>query len=152
MVRETASAARRHVEEAVLRLKSERTGLERQMRNDDGEVRRLVASGTTREADLARLADLQERMRGVEQRLTGINQEIATLTGEVIDEREVAKALAAFDPLWESLAPREQARLIALLVERVDYDGKQGTVSLTFHPTGIRALVERAAADEEDAA
>ncbi|MCL4195724.1 MAG: recombinase family protein [Thermoguttaceae bacterium] len=50
LVQETAAAARRHVEEAVLRLKSERTGLERQMRDDDGEVRRLVASGTTREA------------------------------------------------------------------------------------------------------
>ena len=27
-----------------------------------------------------------------------------------------------------------------LLVERVDYDGEKGTVSVTFHPTGIRSL------------
>jgi len=32
--------------------------------------------------------------------------------------------------------------VMQLLVERVDYDGAEGTVSITFHPTGIRSLVE----------
>jgi len=27
-----------------------------------------------------------------------------------------------------------------LLVQRVDYDGEKGTVSITFHPAGIRTL------------
>jgi hypothetical protein len=37
------------------------------------------------------------------------------------------------------------------LVERVDYDGKQGTLSITFHPAGIQALAEKVAAEEEAA-
>ena len=47
---------------------------------------------------------------------------------------------ATFDPVWEQLAPKEQARVLQLLVERVEYDGKEGMVSVTFHPTGIKAL------------
>jgi len=57
-----------------------------------------------------------------------------------VDEKDVAQALAAFDPLWETLAPREQARMIRLLVERVDYDGEKGTVSVRFHRAGIKML------------
>ena len=30
--------------------------------------------------------------------------------------------------------------MIQLLVERVYYDGKNGTVSITFHPGGVKAL------------
>ena len=47
---------------------------------------------------------------------------------------------AHFDDLWAALAPREQVRVIQLLVERVVYDGAASTVSVTFRPSGIRAL------------
>ena len=39
-----------------------------------------------------------------------------------------------------SYLTREQVRLTHLLVQRVDYDGEQETVSMSFHPTGIRTL------------
>ena len=48
--------------------------------------------------------------------------------------------------------PREQARLLELLVERVEYDGEHGNVSLTFHPCGIKSLTEELAHQQEDAA
>ena len=62
--------------------------------------------------------------------------------GELVDEKEVARALALFDPVWETLSPREQVRVIRLLVQRVDYDGEMGTVSVTFHPAGIKTLAD----------
>ena len=55
-------------------------------------------------------------------------------------EGDVAEKVAAFEPVWESLSPREQARLIQLLVERVDFDGVDGSLAITFHPTGIRTF------------
>jgi site-specific DNA recombinase len=61
----------------------------------------------------------------------------------MVDEREVEAALTVFDPVWERLSPREQARIIHLLVERVDYDGKNGTVSVTFRPNGIKTLAQQ---------
>ena len=32
--------------------------------------------------------------------------------------------------------------MIELLVERVDYDGAKGKVSITFHATGIKSLAD----------
>jgi site-specific DNA recombinase len=40
------------------------------------------------------------------------------------------------------LSAREQARILHLLVERVDYNGPKGTVAITFHPTGIKTLAD----------
>jgi hypothetical protein len=34
---------------------------------------------------------------------------------------------------------------VQLLVERVDYDGSNNQVSITFHPTGIKALADEIA-------
>jgi site-specific DNA recombinase len=38
------------------------------------------------------------------------------------------------------MTPHEQARVIRLLVSRVDYDGKQGKASITFQPLGLKTL------------
>ena len=88
-------------------------------------------------------ADLQERVQTVERRLSELRDERERLKGELIDEDAAARALAAFDPVWETLSPREQGRLLQLLIERVDYDGRDGTISITFHPSGIKALADR---------
>ncbi|MCG3138803.1 MAG: hypothetical protein HJJLKODD_02672 [Phycisphaerae bacterium] len=53
-----------------------------------------------------------------------------------VSKAEVDSALATFDPLWDTLSPREQSRVIRLLVKRVDYDGAKGKVAVTFHGTG----------------
>ena len=59
-----------------------------------------------------------------------------------------------FDPIWETLTPGEQARVIELLVEKVEYDGRDGQVTVTFHPTGIKALADELAerADHQEIA
>jgi len=61
---------------------------------------------------------------------------------------EVGAACSLFDPLWETLNAREQARILHLLIERVDYDGPKGTVAITFHPTGIKTLAEELKGEE----
>ena len=71
-------------------------------------------------------------MRHTECRLTEINEELVALRDGLVDERKVATALAEFDGVWAALAPREQARVLALLIERVEYDGQAGNVSITF--------------------
>ena len=88
----------------------------------------------------AQLADLQERVQRTERRLAEIDSELMSLGREQISETEVVDALREFDQLWNVLAPREQARLLELLIERVQYDGENGRVSITFHPCGLRSL------------
>ena len=81
---------------------------------------------------LAAIAKLSER------RATEIHQERTAVL--VIDPDEVGQALRDFAPVWETLTPQEQTRVVGLLVARVDYDDKAGTVVVTFRPTGIMAV------------
>jgi len=116
----------------------------------------LVAAIAPNDSDsprIARLADLQERVRGAERRATEVREQIVALSRSLIDEQDVANAMSVFDPVWDALTLREQARIVQLLVERVDYDGGTGKVSITFHPSGIKTLAEDATnQSEEDAA
>jgi site-specific DNA recombinase len=56
-----------------------------------------------------------------------------------LDEGEVIEALGALEPVWDELYPAEQARILRLLIERIDVapDG----ISVTLHAAGIRSLV-----------
>jgi len=51
---------------------------------------------------------------------------------------DIALALSIFDPVWGSLTPHEQVRVIHLLVQQIDYDGSKGKVAIAFRPAGER--------------
>jgi site-specific DNA recombinase len=139
LVAATVAATRRHAEEGIKRLDRERNATERQSGVDEAELRRL-ASVPAKNGELARLADVQERIGAAERRLTEIADELAALEAAVVTEADVAAALADFDAVWDALTPREQARALALLIEHVDHDGDGGNVSITFRPTGLKTL------------
>jgi DNA invertase Pin-like site-specific DNA recombinase len=54
-------------------------------------------------------------------------------------ESAVRQALQAFDPLWNELFPAEQARIIELLVERVDVLGDRVDIKLRI--AGVTTLI-----------
>ena len=56
-----------------------------------------------------------------------------------------AVAPEAFLAVWQTLPLAEQARLLQHLVEQVDYDAAQQTVSIAFHPDAGTALAEELA-------
>jgi hypothetical protein len=69
---------------------------------------------------------------------------IATLRAAQSDaeglvEDEVRAALAALDPLWAELFPAEQARIVQLLVERVDIGTQE--LKLRFRDKGLGQMV-----------
>jgi site-specific DNA recombinase len=63
---------------------------------------------------------------------------------------DVRDTLTQLDPLWEELFPAEQARIVQLLVERVD-DRMQG-VEVRLRPTGLVGLVHEVAGSRRAAA
>jgi site-specific DNA recombinase len=153
LLNETVAQARKQGQSRVAELEAERRGLERELGKWNTEVRGLldqIAPNDGNTPATARLADLQERIRVTERRATEVREQVISLSHKLVDEREVAKAMSVFDPVWDSLAPREQARVVQLLVERVDYDGTNGKVTITFHPSGIRTLADELASQNTE--
>jgi site-specific DNA recombinase len=139
VLRETLAAARAQARAGIAGLEAERRGLERDVGRWNADVAKLAAQAA-HNGNAARLADLHDRIREAERRGTEIEDQIITLGRQVVDEREVAKALSDFEPVWAALTPREQVCVVELLIERVDYDGEAGKVSIRFHPVGIKTL------------
>ena len=55
-------------------------------------------------------------------------------------EGEVRAALSELDLLWEQLFPAEQARIVQLLVERVDVG--EGGIGIRLRTEGLTSLVQ----------
>ena len=145
LLAETLTECRRQREEAIGKLEVEKRTLERELGRHNADLRKLI--GKDGQAT-DRLADVQERIRNAECRATEVREQILALSRELVDAREVGEACALFDPLWHTLSAREQARILHLLVERVDYNGPKGTVAITFHATGIKTLAEELKGEE----
>ena len=56
-----------------------------------------------------------------------------------VTENEVREALTALDPLWGQLFPAEQARVVQLLIERVEV-GTSG-LKIRFRDKGLSQMV-----------
>ena len=61
-----------------------------------------------------------------------------------VDEGDLRDALAGFTPIWDQLFPREQERILRLLIERVTYDPDGGDLDIDLRPCGIETLADEA--------
>jgi hypothetical protein len=97
-----------------------------------GQVRRLLASPEL-----------------VARTTTAVRQGGGEAEDVVVEEGKVIEALAALEPVWDELYPAEQARILRLLIERIEVapDG----ISVTLHAAGIRSLVAELAEQEAPA-
>jgi site-specific DNA recombinase len=93
-----------------------------------GQVRRLLASPEL-----------------VARTITAVRRENGAAEDLLVVESEVIEAIGALEPVWDELYPAEQARILRLLVERIDVapDG----ISVTLHAAGIRSLVAELAGE-----
>jgi hypothetical protein len=97
-----------------------------------GQVRRLLASPEL-----------------IARTITAVRQENGAADDPVLREGEVIEALGALGPVWDEVYPAEQARILRLLIERIEVapDG----ISVTLHAAGIRSLVAELADQEAPA-
>jgi site-specific DNA recombinase len=137
------TTVRQQDEGRVADWESERVALERDLLRGQSEVRKLLAevgAGTSSNAAVTRLAALQARLAQIEQRLVRLRGQMETSQQERLDQAAVTEALAGLVPAWQTMTSDEQARVVRLLVSRVDYDGEQGKASITFQPLGLKTL------------
>ncbi len=69
--------------------------------------------------------------------------------GDSISETEVRSALEQLDPIWNELFPAEQARIVQLLVERVDV--QEEGIDIWLRIDGLASLVEEFSGAQEAA-
>ena len=67
-----------------------------------------------------------------------------------ITEDEAREALLQLDPLWDELFPAEQARIVQLLVERVEV--RTDGVEVRLRPNGLSGLMREVAGSRRAAA
>jgi site-specific DNA recombinase len=99
-----------------------------------------IKPGSSDAISLEQLADWQESLQRAEHRHTIVNAKITALQAQKLTREEVINALTSFEPIWESLTEREQARIVQLIVKQIDYDGATGRVTIIFHPDGIKTI------------
>ncbi len=132
--------ARAQAQEDTAALEGDARIAEREIGRIHAEIRKVATDAATNGHAAARLAELHERLRDAEQRLSALRDQAERARRRTVTKTEVDSALEAFTPLWDALSPREQARVLRLLIQRVEYDGANGKVAVTFHANGIRTL------------
>ena len=138
---ETIRQVRAQSQKAIADLEREQRSLERDIARRRKSLKQL-AGGTSDSSgpDVVRRRDELWRL---EVRLTEVRERHLALTSDLVDEPEVVQALSLFDPVWESLTPRQQARIVRLLVEHVDYDGQNGAVAIYTDRAGLISIIRR---------
>ena len=150
LLKEVVTLAHEKAKCNLKELEGEKFSLERDMARWLAEIHKttpLIRPNETDSPAVARLADLQERVRHIESRMTTIRNEIHQITKGLLSQQEAEVAMFSFDAVWESMTLRDQIRLIGLVVKQVDYDGESGRVTITFNPIGIRNRAQHATKD-----
>jgi hypothetical protein len=108
----------------------------------DGADLRVTSPATRRLPDDAdkRIRAMPTGIQTSSQPLKSIALEQQSLKDQSIDTADVRRLLESFEELWDTIQPREQVRLVKLLIDRVDFDGVAGNVAITFHDTGLKSL------------
>jgi site-specific DNA recombinase len=152
LLRQVLAQARSKDDAHTAALEADERSLTQNLKSWHTEVRRLSSQLKPEDDNgilLGRLAELHERIGHAEEQMKRVRDDAKAAAAQLVNE-EATRALAAFDPVWGTLTPHEQARVIELLVERVEYDGSAGTVAVTFHPTGIKTLADELARERDE--
>jgi site-specific DNA recombinase len=126
-------------------LKDQSEQLERQLSRDHSQITRLATKHDPTSATSSTIADLHERIASNEEQLREIRDRQAELDSQQISHQEVLDAFRDFGKIWNVLSAYERAKIVSLLVARVDFDVSDSTVSISFHPSAIKSLAEGAA-------
>jgi site-specific DNA recombinase len=125
----------------VAELSLERQAAQRELASLGTKLRELLPDAGSGDQTMAeQMADLHERIGRTEYRSREILRELRSLEGESVDEADLRVVLAQFEPVWELLNSREQARIIRIVIEHIDYSGKTNRLTVRFRSPGVRDM------------
>ncbi len=129
-------------------LSAEARKQEAEMRRLNGERENLVTAIARGSGDspglTSRVAELGAEIATAESAASAARNDLQALDSGAVNTLELRSTLSGLDPLWDALFPAERARLLDLLLERIEFDGGEGDVAITFRPGGPQAAHEEA--------
>ena len=76
--------------------------------------------------------------------LAAIETELAAIGDGTVDPDRLALAISSFEPVWNELFPREQERILRLLIAGITYHPDTGDADIELRPCGIETLASEA--------
>jgi site-specific DNA recombinase len=136
LVREVVAAAKRDLETRRPEVEAELARLETDRERLESERTNLVAAvaqrGPAHAPLVAKLAETDQALAAASGRAAEARAELARIDAGQIDEADLRASLAEMDQVWAELFPAERARVLALLIERVTFDGRTKDVEIAF--------------------
>ena len=120
-------------------LVTEERGLKCELGRCQAELRRPAGDEA---AAPDRLAELYDRMTQGETRLREVQRQLQEHEQDRVTATDIDVAPADFEGVWNTLSPREQAQLVALVVARVEFEAAQSTVAVTEPPVPVDEMIE----------
>ncbi len=119
-----------------MRLEDERRCLVDVVARSDGEASHVL---------MERIAELDQEVGRIGSRVEEVRGDLVALELGAIDADELRHALEDLEPIWAELFPKERARILALLLERVEFDAAESEVAITFRSGAPRGIVREEA-------
>ena len=141
-----ARAERRALAAEASRLERDLAALRRETAGLVGQLASATAAATA--AVTAGIEEREQRRISSERRLTEIRRSLAVVEAQEIDESDLRRALVESVPLWKVLTVPERERVIRMLIERIDYDGRDGSMRISYRLVGLAHLATEVATEE----
>ena len=100
----------------------------------------IGAGGVGTTSLVGRLTEVDQAMEAARSAERVLRTGVEQLDTGIIDPEDLHRALSDFEQVWGELFPREQARVLRLLIEKVTYTGETGEVEISFRRNGLRTL------------
>lgn len=128
------------LQDEITKHEKQRSDVEKTIKQLSSQIGELSARAGYDERATRQLNQLQSRIHEQQEIIQEINAQIVAIRHRMLNPDELTGAIESFHPVWETMSPADKAKLVHLLIERIEYDGKDETIALTYHAAGISTL------------
>ncbi|MFI4912339.1 MAG: recombinase family protein [Sedimentisphaeraceae bacterium JB056] len=138
LIAEVAEKSIANTKQDIKELKSRLKHLILQSDKENKRLQSMLLSDTTEE----QLNIVREQLAITERQISEVKVRLEKLEQNCLNPNEIKEACLRFNPIWDTLTTQEQWQMLKLLLEKVEFDADDESISLTFAPGGIKMLNE----------
>jgi site-specific DNA recombinase len=153
LLRETCRRVQSTLTTQRQKLEQEYAGLVTNIRRNEKAIEALSAPVTDVARDASRiesLASLNDQLLRDQQRRGELDAQIEVVMNAP-DRHSILRAITDLETLWDHLTLSERGRLINLVIQRIDHDPADSTLSITLSASGLQSFGTRSASSEPHA-